>query len=120
MTNLERLKLELSNKEYYTDDEYTVFLEENNLTPTDAYDKTTMQIQLLYTVVSVLETLSNDVDLMRKIQTNDIATVDQAFEWLDKRLTALKNKIDELEEEKLKKEEEGFSDFKPLFFNRRG
>ena len=30
MTNLERLKLELSNKEYYTDDEYNIFLSENN------------------------------------------------------------------------------------------
>lgn len=119
MTNLERLKLELSNKEYYTDDEYTVFLEENNLTPTDTYDKATMQIQLLYTVVSVLETLANDVDLMRKIDSKDIATIDQAFEFLDKRLNNLKNKIDELEEEKLKEKEEGFSDFKPLFFNRR-
>ena len=26
MTNLERLKLELSNKAYYTDNEYTIFL----------------------------------------------------------------------------------------------
>ena len=114
MTNLERLKLELSNKEYYTDDEYTVFLEENNLTPTDAYDKTTMQIKLLETVVTVLETLANDVDLMRKIQTDDVATIDQAYEWLEKRLNALKNKIQEL---KIQEDEE-YSCIKPLFFNR--
>ncbi len=43
MTVLERLKLELSNKEYFTDQEYTTFLQENNLTATDNYDKTTMQ-----------------------------------------------------------------------------
>ena len=44
MTNLERLKLELSNKSYYTDEEYSVFLNENNLVPTDTYDKTTNEI----------------------------------------------------------------------------
>lgn len=114
MTNLERLKLELNNKEYYTDDEYTVFLEENNLTPTDTYDKTTMQIKLLETVVTVLETLANDVDLMRKIQTDDVATIDQAYEWLEKRLNVLKNKIQEL---KIQEDEE-YSCIKPLFFNR--
>jgi len=27
MTNLERLKLELANKQYFTDDEYAVFLD---------------------------------------------------------------------------------------------
>ena len=53
MTNLERLKLELSNKSYYTDDEYNVFLNENNLIPTDTYDKTNNEIDLLKTVVNI-------------------------------------------------------------------
>ena len=78
MTNLERLKLELSNKQYYTDDEYSVFLNENNLIPTDTYSKTTSEIDLLKTVVNILETLSNDVDLMRKIDSKDITSIDQA------------------------------------------
>lgn len=43
MTVLERLKLELNNKEYLTDAEYIQFLTENNLISTDAYDKATMQ-----------------------------------------------------------------------------
>ena len=100
MTNLERLKLELSNKQYYTDDEYSVFLNENNLIPTDTYSKTTSEIDLLKTVVNILETLSNDVDLMRKIDSKDITSIDQASLYLSKRITSIENKILDLEEKK--------------------
>ena len=100
MTNLERLKLELSNKQYYTDDEYSVFLNENNLIPTDTYSKTTSEIDLLKTVVNILETLSNDVDLMRKIDSKDITSIDQAALYLSKRITSIENKILDLEEKK--------------------
>lgn len=100
MTNLERLKLELSNKQYYTDDEYSVFLNENNLIPTDTYDKTTNEIDLLKTVVNILETLSNDVDLMRKIDSKDITSIDQASLYLSKRIVTIENKILDLEEKK--------------------
>ena len=100
MTNLERLKLELSNKSYYTDEEYSVFLNENNLVPTDTYDKTTNEIDLLKTVVNILETLSNDVDLMRKIDSKDITSIDQASLYLSKRITTIENKILDLEEKK--------------------
>ena len=100
MTNLERLKLELSNKSYYTDEEYSVFLNENNLVPTDTYDKTTNEIDLLKTVVNILETLSNDVDLMRKIDSKDITSIDQASLYLSKRIVTIENKILDLEEKK--------------------
>ena len=99
MTNLERLKLELSNKEYYTDNEYNVFLEENNLAPTDTYVKADNQIQLLETVVNVLETLSNDVDIMRKIDNKDIVSVDQASKYLSQRIYNINKKILDLKEE---------------------
>ena len=99
MTNLERLKLELSNKEYYSDNEYNVFLEENNLVPTDTYVKADNQIQLLETVVSVLETLSNDVDIMRKIDNKDIVSVDQASKYLSQRIYNINKKILDLKEE---------------------
>ena len=100
MTNLERLKLELSNKSYYTDEEYSVFLNENNLVPTNVYNKTTNEIDLLKTVVNILETLSNDVDLMRKIDSKDITSIDQASLYLSKRITSIENKILDLEEKK--------------------
>ena len=113
MTNLERLKLELSNKEYYTDDEYKVFLEENNLISADTYDKSNNQIKLLETVISVLETLANDVDLMRKIDSKDISTVEQAYQWLSKRIDSLKEKVFKL---KINEEENGYKSIRPLIF----
>ena len=115
LSNLERLKLELSNKNYYKDEEYSVFLEENSLVPSSEYKKETMQIKLLETVINVLETLANDVDLMRKIQTADVATIDQAFEWLNQRITNLKNKIQDLKIQ----EDETYCNIRPLFFNSR-
>lgn len=100
MTNLERLKLELSNKSYYTDEEYSVFLNENNLIPTDTYNKVNNEIDLLKTVVNILETLSNDIDIMRKIDSKDITSIDQASLYLSKRITTIENKILDLEEKK--------------------
>ncbi|ABX42866.1 hypothetical protein Cphy_2505 [Lachnoclostridium phytofermentans ISDg] len=47
MTVIERLSLELSNKEYLTQAEYIQFLTENNLISTDIYNKEIMQKQLL-------------------------------------------------------------------------
>jgi len=113
MTNLERLKLELSNKVYYTDVEYTVFLSENNLVSTGIYSKATNQIDLLETVLSILETLSNDVDIMRKIDSKDIINVDQAYKYLAERIQSVKVKIIEVEESKV----ENYSNIRPLFFN---
>lgn len=100
MTNLERLKLELSNKSYYTDEEYSIFLNENNLVPTDTYNKVNNEIDLLKTVVNILETLSNDIDIMRKIDSKDITSIDQASLYLSKRITSIENKILDLEEKK--------------------
>lgn len=99
MTNLERLKLELSNKQYYTDTEYSVFLNENELSPTTTYVKADNQIHLLETVVSVLESLGNDVDLMRKIDNKDIITVDQASKYLSQRIYNINTKIAQLKED---------------------
>lgn len=47
MQVLQRLKLELSNQEYFSDSEYTQFLNENNLDATDEYIKSDMQRPLL-------------------------------------------------------------------------
>jgi len=93
MTVLERFKLELSNKDYYTDTEYNVFLSENSLTSSAEYDKTSMQRDLLFSVVAVFETLSNDVDVMRKIDVTGISSVDVAIAWINKRVEDIKTKI---------------------------
>ena len=113
MTNLQRLKLELSNKAYYTDEEYTVFLEENSLYSTDKYSKAANETNLLETVIAILETLSNDVDIMRKIDSKDITSIDQAYKYLSQRIQSIKARIIEIEESKV----ENYSNIRPLFFN---
>ena len=47
MTNLERLKLELAHKDYFTDTEFRVFLEENGLDADYTYNKAENQLELL-------------------------------------------------------------------------
>ncbi len=92
MTIIERLKLELNNKEYLTDTEYIQFLSENNLTPTTAYNKSTMQKSLLFTVIDILEVVSNDVDIMRKVET-EFATTSDAYKHLQNRIQQIKDRI---------------------------
>ena len=113
MTNLQRLKLELSNKAYYTDEEYTVFLQENNLVATETYNKETNNLELLNTVIAILETLSNDVDLMRKIDAKDITSIDQAYKYISQRIQSIKAKVIEIQESKT----ENYTNIRPLFFN---
>ena len=92
MNTLERLKLELANKEYLTDEEYKVFLSENELTYTTAYDKATMQKSLLLTVLDILEVVSNDVDIMRKVET-EFTTTSDAYKHLQTRIASIKDRI---------------------------
>ena len=92
MNTLERLKLELANKEYLTDEEYKVFLTENELSFATNYDKATMQKQLLLTVLDILEVVSNDVDIMRKVET-EFTTTSDAYKYLEKRIAQIKDRI---------------------------
>ncbi len=97
MTIVDRLKMELQ-KEYLTDENYITLLSENGLTDTDTYDKTTHQRDLLYTVVDVLEIVSNDIDLMRKVET-DFATTSEASAYLEKRIEKIKQRIYEISDD---------------------
>ena len=92
MQVLDRLKMELSNKSYFPDDQYTQFLTENSLTPTDEYNKTTMQKQLLYTVLDILEAVSNDIDVMRSIET-EFSNEGSAYKYIADRIQQVKDKI---------------------------
>ncbi|KEH87234.1 hypothetical protein Z965_06470 [Clostridium novyi A str. BKT29909] len=94
LTILERLKLELSNKDYFTDNEYKVFLEENLLNPTDNYNKKLHQRNLLYTCIDILEAVSNDVDMMRKVSDGTTEfTTDSAYKFIQDRIQKIKEKI---------------------------
>lgn len=92
MQVLDRLKMELSNQQYFPDEQYTQFLTENSLTPTDEYDKSTMQKPLLFTVVDILEAVTNDIDLMTGIST-EFSNIGQAYEFLEARIQQVKDKI---------------------------
>ena len=92
MQVLDRLKMELSNQSYFSDEQYIQFLTENSLVPTDEYDKPTMQKNLLYTVLDVLEAVTNDIDLMTGIST-EFSNIGQAYEFLEARIQQVKDKI---------------------------
>lgn len=92
MTVIERLTLELANKEYLTQDEYKQFLKENNLDEIAIYDKATMQKSLLLTVLDVLEVVSNDIDIMRKVET-EFTTTSDAYKYLEQRIAQVKDRI---------------------------
>lgn len=93
MTNLERLNLELSNKPYFSNNEYGIFLDENGLTATDTYDATKKKA-LLGVVLDVLNALANDIDLFREIET-EFATQGAAFDALTARIEQVKGRIAE-------------------------
>lgn len=92
MNVLNRLKLELSNKEYFSDEQYTQFLTENSLSATEEYDKQTMQKALLLTVIDVLEAIANDTDIMQSIST-EFTTVGAAYKYIEQRIGQIKDKI---------------------------
>lgn len=92
MKVLERFKLELANQPYFTDAEYTQFLAENCLTPTDDYIKDVMQKDLYQAVIDTLEAVSNDINIMRSISTS-FGTISQAYEYIEARIAQLNDKI---------------------------
>lgn len=92
MTVIERLSLELANKEYLTQEEYIQFLTENELISADTYIKEEMQKQLLMTVLDILEVVANDVDIMRKVET-EFTTTSDAYKYLGQRINQVKDRI---------------------------
>lgn len=97
MQVLDRLKMELSNKQYFPDNQYIQFLTENSLTPTDEYDKSTMQKPLLLTVLDILEAVSNDIDVMRSIET-EFSNEGSAYKYIADRIQQVKDKISAIPE----------------------
>lgn len=91
MQVLDRLKLELSNQEYFTDEEYTQFLLENDLSATEEYIKAVMQRDLYQTVIDVLESVCNDINIMRSISTS-FGTIGQAYDYIDARISQIRDK----------------------------
>lgn len=92
MQVLDRLKLELSNQEYFSDTEYIQFLAENYLEPNEEYIKDVMQRDLYQTVIDVLEAVCNDINIMRSISTG-FGNIGQAYDYIEARIAQLEDKI---------------------------
>lgn len=92
MTTLERLKVELNQKPYFSDEIFNMYLEENDLNPAEKYNKAKDQRGLFGAVLDVLQSLANDIDLFRKTETEFIST-DEAYKYLQRRLDNIKNRI---------------------------
>lgn len=107
MINRERLKMELANRQYLSDEQYSVLLEENGLDDMEAYQPKN-QRALLNTVLDVLEILSNDIDLFRKVET-EFVTTGAAYDALSARILAVKNKIAMIDGENGAKNDSCFS-----------
>ena len=100
MTNLSRLEFELNEKDYFSDkyktqEVYAEVLEENNLDSFDIYNKENDQIKMLESVYTILQMLSNNIDMFRRVET-EFATTTAAYQYLQKRLKDLRSEIDRL------------------------
>lgn len=113
-TVLERVKFELGNKPYYSDEEYSLIIYENHMNPEATYNKDTDQRNMLEAVYSIMQTLCNDLDVFKKIET-EFATEDQAYKYLQLRLQDIQNRIDSIPDP----EAEESSNVSYLYFNRR-
>lgn len=91
MQVLDRLKLELSNQEYFSDTEYIQFLAENNLEPEEEYIKDVMQRDLYQAVIDVFEAVCNDINIMRSISTS-FGNIGQAYDYIEARIAQLQDK----------------------------
>lgn len=91
MTNLARLQLELANREYLSEEQYAVLLDENGLDAVSEYTAANRK-PLLQTVLNVLEILANDIDNFRKVET-EFTTTSEAYSALTVRIQTVKNKI---------------------------
>lgn len=103
LTVLEMLKLELNKKEYFEDNEYGALLQIQGLNPSDTYNNEKMRKQLLLTVLDILEKVSNDTDMMRKIGT-EIGDQTSAYENLTKQIDRIKDKIIDIEDKENNKQ----------------
>ena len=113
MKILDRLKMELSNQEYFSDEQYTQFLLENGLSATAEYNKETDQRQMLLSALDILEAVSNDIDIMRQTVT-EFTTTSQAYKYLEKRIQNLRDKIASIPEP-----EEEYSCFSLMFTSKK-
>ena len=114
VTNYERLMMYLNHKQYYPEYELRVYLSENGLDGNAIYNKNEDFKKILCAVLDILESLINNVDLFRSVET-EFATVSGAYDALERRIQRLKQRIDEIPDEPV--EGGRGSDFTHIFMN---
>ena len=114
MNNLNRLKLYLNHKQYFSDEEYTQFLEECGLDAIEEYDHGNDKKEMLESVYTILQSLANDIDNFRKVETEFVTTT-AAEQYIEKRMQAIRAEISRLDE--LEKSDGSTSVTSFLFFN---
>lgn len=89
MTNLERVKMEVGIT--MPDDQLSVYLEEEGLTPTDIYDSSSpvSKRKLLLTTLAILNSVANNPSYMKNYKEDNIAV--SAF------AENIQNRIDQIE-----------------------
>ncbi|MCI1951204.1 MAG: hypothetical protein LKJ50_00465 [Clostridiales bacterium] len=92
ITVLDRLKIELNNKDYYSDNTYSMYLDENGLDSTANFNVITMKKSLYQTVYDILDSLANNIDLFRSVET-EFTTTSEAYKYLQERLNDIQAKI---------------------------
>lgn len=98
VTNYDRLMMYLNHKQYYPEYEMCVYLSENGLEATDLYNKNTDYRKMHCAILEILESLTNNIDLFRTVET-EFATTSEAYASLERRIQKLKQKIDEIPDE---------------------
>lgn len=96
MLNIERLNLELNDKDYFGNSQRDLFeniLNDNNLDPFDEYSKENDRVNMLESVYDILNMLANDIDKFRRVET-EFVTTSAAYQYLQKRLKDLRAEID--------------------------
>ena len=98
VTNYERLMIYLNHKQYYPEEEMSVYLSENGLEPTDWYNKDTDYRKMHCAILEILESLTNNIDVFRTVET-EFATTSEAYNFLERRIQKLKQKFAEIPDE---------------------
>lgn len=114
VSNYDRLMMYLNHKQYYPKYEMCVFLTENGLDGGELYDKNTGYRKIHCAILEILESLANNIDIFRTVET-EFATTTEAYNYLERRIQKLKQKIDEIPDEPV--EGGRGSDFSHIFMD---
>lgn len=115
MTNLKVLKIKLGKKEYFDDEEYTLFLAEKDLNAEDEYTKDN-QVKILEVAINVLTSISCNADMMRKL-SSELGEQGEMTKVIQNAIANLQEQINKILDEELDKEAEEHPSIFPMFFN---